>query len=510
MQGARSVAVIGAGVGGLTVAARLALAGHRVTVFEKNAGPGGRCGVVRDGGFTWDLGPTILLMRDVIEGVFRDAGRDPADYLTLTRCDPNYRIHYADGTSITFSPALGEMRDELERVEPGSFGKFLKFLENSRGHYDTSVAALVGRPLDGVANYLRPSILKAVLSVRAYRKLSPWLAGFFADPRLQMALSFQTMYLGLSPYEAPATYSLLPYTELAMGIWYPRGGLYAVPLAIEKLGRELGVTYRYDAPIERIVTGEGRAKGVRLAGGREEAFDVVVANADLPYAYDSLVPEARPKRADSFRYTSSAFMLYLGVEGACDHLEHHNVVFGSRYRETFQEIFHDRVIPREPAVYVNRPTATDPSLAPVGADALYVLVPVPHQTEHVDWESAAPRLREQVLDLMETRLSLPGLRGRIRIEHQVTPDDWASRFNLAKGAAFGLAHDFRQVGALRPSTRDETFRNLYFVGASTQPGTGVPLVMLSAKIVAERIARELPELPSGAPLPAPAALRDVA
>jgi phytoene desaturase len=493
----RRIAVVGAGVGGLSAAARLAHAGHDVTVFEKNDVPGGRCGVLRDGGFSWDLGPTILLMRDVVEGVFRDCGKNPADYLELVRCDPNYRIHFDDGTSVLFGPNLAEMRDQLEQVEPGAFEQYLSFLQKSRHHFDASVDKLVTRPLDGPAAYLNPSLMKTVLSVRALRKLHPWLGGFFGDERLKRSLGFQTMYLGISPYDAPATFSLLPYTELAMGIWYPMGGLTKVPEALERLARECGAAFRYRTAVEEVVHEGRRATGVRV-GGRVESFDIVVVNADLPYAYEKLVPSLKRPYPKKPKFTSSAFMLYLGVDRTYDQLEHHNVVFGGKYRETFEQIFKQGTIPDEPSYYVNRPSKTDPSVAPAGRDALYVLVPVPHQNEAIDWAKAAPLLRERILDDMEQRLGLTDLRRHIVTEHQLTPDGWAEKFNLARGAAFGLSHVFSQVGALRPPTRDRTLNNLYFVGASTQPGTGIPLVMLSARIVSERIARELHELPAGA------------
>jgi len=492
---ARSVAVVGAGIGGLTVAARLAHAGHRVTLYEKNHDPGGRCGVLRDGGYSWDLGPTILLMRDVVEGVFRDCGHDPSQYLDLRRCDPNYRIHFDDGSSVQFGPNLAEMRDELERVEPGAFEAYLDFLQKSRHHFDASVDQLVTRPLDGPAAYLNPRLLKTILSVRALRKLHPWLGTFFKDERLRRATGFQTMYLGLSPYDAPATFSLLPYTELAMGIWYPMGGMHEVPRALERLCRALGVQLRYGEPVEQLLYDGALATGVRVAG-RDERYDVVVMNADLPYAYERLAPQL-PKPYRNPKFTSSAYMLYLGTTRRWEHLPHHSVVFGRHYRETFEQIFKTGEVPGDPSFYVNRPAATDPSMAPEGGDALYVLIPVPHQNDKLDWSVAGPPLRDQVVALMEQRLGLEGLSASIAVEHRLTPDDWAGRFNLARGSAFGLSHVFSQVGALRPPTRDRTLRNLYFVGASTQPGTGIPLVMLSARIVAERMARELAQLPVG-------------
>lgn len=491
----RSIAIVGAGVGGLSAAARLAHAGHRVTVFEKNEVPGGRAGQLVDRGFTWDIGPTILLMREVVEGLFSELGRDPANYLELTQVDPNYRIHFGDGTSAAFTPDLARIRPELDKLEPGSFAKYLDLLRFGRHSYDTSVNEIINRPLDSVFSYLNPKLLRHVLSMKAHRKLYGYLNGFFKDERLLQALSFQTMYLGISPYEAPATFLLLPYTELAMGIWFPKGGMYAVPKAIERLGRELGVTYRYRTPVVRIVQEGNRVTGVRLADGSIESFDIVVANADLPYTYEKLIPEATLPRADKLKYTSSAFMLYLGVDRKYDALQHHNVVFGKKYRDTFKEIFEDKILPTDPSFYVNRPSRTDPTLAPAGCDALYVLVPVPHQTKDIDWAKEGRPFRDRIIGLMEQRLGLKDLAKHIRVEHWMTPDNWQQQFNLQHGAAFGLSHGFDQVGALRPSTRDAKFKNLYFVGASTQPGTGVPLVMISGQIVAQRIARELNQLP---------------
>lgn len=483
------IAVVGAGIGGLTSAARLAAAGHDVTVFEKNDGPGGRCGVVREGGYQWDLGPTLLLMRDVVEAPFRELGRDPADYLTLTRCEPNYDIHFADGSQVTFSTDLSRMREELERIEPGSFARYLQFLEFGRHAYDTSVSEIVSRPLDAAWRYLDPRLLRHVFSMGAHRTLHSYLRRWFQDDRLLQATSFQTMYLGLSPYEAPATFALLPYTELAMGIWYPKGGMHSVARALERLAREEGATFRYGEPVERIVVEGTRATGVRTASGHH-AFDLVVANADLPYVYGKLCPEGSFDAAKPRRYTSSAFMMYLGTSRKYPGLGHHTVAFGRTYRETFDEIFLEKRIPESPSYYVCRATATDPDLAPADGDALYVLVPVPHHAPGIDWSVEGPKLKARILADMERRLGLEGLSQNLRVAKTWTPDDWHSHLNLELGAAFGLSHDFWQVGALRPATRDRRIRNLYFAGASTQPGTGVPLVMLSGKIVAERIARE--------------------
>jgi phytoene desaturase len=309
---------------------------------------------------------------------------------------------------------------------------------------------------------------------------------FFRDDRLRAALTFQTMYLGISPFASPAVYGLLPYTELADGIWYPRGGMFELPLALERLARELGVRFHYGTPVRKILIERGRAHGVRLDGGDAPA-DVVLCNADLPWAYRNLLDarEAPLRGARRLEYTSSAFMLYLGVRRRHPMLGHHTVVFGREYRGAFDDIFRRLRVPADPAFYVNVSARSDAGAAPAGKDNVYVLVPVPHRDAGIDWAAEGPQLRDRVL----ARLAELGadLRDDIEAERAFTPDDWATELNLERGSAFGLSHDFFQVGPFRPANQDRNVPNLFFVGASTQPGTGLPMVMLSARLVTERI-----------------------
>ncbi len=486
----KRIAIVGAGVGGLAAAARLAHAGFEVSVFERRSGPGGRCGRLSVDGFTFDTGPTLLLMPDVLEDTFRAVGRDAARYLNLLRCDPNYRITFHDGTAVTFTTDLVRMQRELERIEPGSFGRYLAFLAQGRVQYETSVERFVGRNFDHVLQFLTPANLRRVVAVRAHRNMYAEVGRFFRDPRLRAALTFQTMYLGISPFESPAVYGLLPYTELAAGIWYPQGGMHELPRALERLARELGVVVRYDASVRRIDVRDRRARGLLLDDGTTVAADAVLCNADLPWAYRNLIdPAASTLRgADRLRFTSSAFMLYLGTRKRYPDLQHHNVVFGRDYRGSFDDIFRRFRIPADPSFYVCAPGRVDPTCAPPGKDALYVLVPVPHRHPGLDWSVEGPRLRNVVLDRLAT-LGCGDVRADIEVERRFTPDDWAARLNLEHGAAFGLSHDFFQVGPFRPANQDPNVRNLFFVGASTQPGTGLPMVMLSARLVTERIVR---------------------
>lgn len=484
----RRVVVVGAGVGGLAAAARLARQGFEVQVVEKTGAPGGRCGRLRVDGFTWDLGPTIVLMPEVFEETFRALGRRIEDYLTLLKCEPNYRLHFRDGSDVTFTSELCAMGRELERVEPGSYARYLAFLAQGRVQYRTSLDHLVGRNYAGITDYLSPRVLARIFQVRAHRRMYSDVSRYFRDDRLRAAMTFQTMYLGVSPFESPAVYGLLPFTELGVGIWFPKGGLYAIPQALERLALEEGVRIHYGTPVERILTEGGRATGVRLQGGEVMEADAVLCNADLPYAYEKLLdPEATTlKRREKLRYTSSGYMLYLGLRRKYPELLHHNVVFGRDYRGSFEDIFQRFRVPEDPSFYLNLPTRTDASMAPAGKDSLYVLVPVPHQHPSLDWKVEGPKVRAKVFARL-AELGFPKLESDIEVERVFTPDDWAGTFNLARGSAFGLAQNFLQIGPFRPSNQDARVKNLFFVGASTQPGTGLPTVLISARLVTERL-----------------------
>ena len=482
-----TVAIVGAGVGGLAAAARLAAAGFDVRVFERGTAPGGRCGRVTLGPFRFDLGPTLLLMPEVLEETFAAVGHRMDDHLRLTRCDPNYRLHFPDGSHATFTSELTTMGRQLERLEPGSFIRYLEFLARGHVQYTASLERFVGRNFDHLGQFFTPANLVSVLRVRAHRKMYAEVSRYFADERLRAALSFQTMYLGISPFDAPAVYGLLPFTELAHGIWYPDGGLHEIPRALARIAEDLGASIHYDAAVRRIDVEGGRATGCTLADGRRIAADVVLCNADLPWAYRNLIsPDAsRLRGADRLRYTSSAYMMYLGTRQAFPALVHHNVFFGRDYRGSFEDLFRHHRVPADPSFYVNVAARTDVSVAPAGRDGVYVLVPVPHRDARLDWKAEGAKLRAHVL----TRLAACGadLHQAIEVERHVTPDDWAADLNLERGAAFGLSHDFFQVGVFRPANQDPRVRNLFFVGASTQPGTGLPMVLLSARLATERI-----------------------
>lgn len=473
----KRVIVIGAGVGGLTAAMKLAHAGFEVELFEKQPGPGGRCGRVEFDGFQFDLGPTILLMPHVLEETFASVGVRMSDVLELTRCDPHYRVHYRDGSRFTLWSDPSKMSSELERIEPGSAARYQGFLEQGRTQHDIAFDRFVTKHFDSLGSFVTPSNVPEIIRVGALKKLWKHVSGYFNDERLLQALSFQTMYLGISPWEAPAVFSLLPYTEATHGIWYPTGGLHAVPLALEKVCREKGVQLHYGQSVRRIRIEDGVANGVELEDGSIRRADFVLTNADYAYAVKKLLPESkRAVDVEKKRFTSSGLMLYLGLKEKVDPLLHHNVFFGRDFEGSFEDIFEKKRVPADVSFYVNAPQR----------DALYVLVPVPHRNESVDWKIEGPRVRAQVLKRLEEE-GYGNLEPLIKAERMITPDNWESELNLDRGSNFGLAQNFWQIGPFRPQVTDPEVKNLYWCGASIQPGTGVPTVMLSAKFAVDAI-----------------------
>ncbi len=486
--------VIGAGIGGIATAARLARAGHKVTVFEKANTPGGRTAVIQRDGYRFDTGPTLFLMPEVFAETYAALGERMEDHLELVRLDPTYRAHFSDNSTLDLSAEMPKMRAQLDAIEPGSFGRFLKFMAEGYKHYNLSLEKFVGRNFYSYLQYFDLKNIPLLFQMKALVKHAANTATYFKDPRLQAAFSFQNMYLGLSPFDAPATFSLLQYTELADGVWFPKGGLYRPIETLEKIAAGLGVRFEYGTPVSKINVSGGRAEGVTLEDGTVVKADVVVANADLPYVYANMLPDdGTAAKLSRKKFTSSALMFYWGVKGErSPELLHHNVFLAdNEYKPSFDKIFKELSLPENPSFYVNAPARTDPSFAPKDGDALMVLVPAGHLDENKsqDWVALRDRARGFVIDRLES-IGVKDLGKRILFEETMGPPEYLKQLNLAKGSAFGLSHNFLQVGYLRPHNRHPRYQNLYFAGASTHPGTGLPIVLLSAKLTTERILKE--------------------
>src|SRR5687768_11716908 len=475
--------VIGAGLGGIATAARLAKSGYQVTVLEKNTTPGGRCGQLTRDGHRFDTGATLFLMPEVFRQTYEALGERMEDHLDLRRIDPTYSVHFADDTQIALTGDLNSLQNQLEEIEPGSFGGLLRFLEEGRRHYRLALDKFVSRNFPHAWNYFNPLNLKLIWDLKPLVRHYTNVSHYFHEPRLKSAFTFQNMYLGISPFDAPATYSLVQYTELAGGVWFPMGGIYRVIESLVQIAEGQGVRFLYETPVEKIEVEGNRARAVRLKDGSRIAADVIVANADLPYVYAELLPrDPEVKHLNRLRYTCSAIMFYWGIDRVYPPFGTHNVYISPDYKGSFERIFRDHALADEPSFYVHAPTRVDPSAAPDGQDTIFVLVPVGHLDDDAqqDWREMKRRARASVLRRLAS-MGMPDLEEHIKFEVAYTPQAWRSLYNLERGSAFGLSHNFLQVGYMRPHNRHIRYRNLYFVGSSTHPGTGLPMVLLSAR-----------------------------
>lgn len=508
-----SVIIVGAGVGGVATAARLAAAGCQVTVVEKNGFSGGRCSLIHCEGYRFDQGPSLLLLPHLFRETFTDLGTSlDAEGVKLVKCEPNYHIHFHDATSIQLSTDIALMKAEIERFEgKDGFERYLAFLQESHRHYELSVEHVLRKNFYSLLSMLRLDFLRNVWALHPFESIYARSTKYFYTERLRRVFTFASMYMGMSPFDAPGTYSLLQYTELAEGIWYPLGGFHKVVEALVTIGERLGVDYKFNTPVNHIQLSQDqkRATGVRLADGTSLTADVVICNADLSYAYNHLLPASSFAKSLLKRKAScSSISFYWALDRQFPELGAHNIFLAEDYQESFDSIFKKHLIPDQPSFYVNVPSRLDPSAAPPGCDALVVLVPVGHlqasatnthngtqgqdqgQAPTQDWPAMVATARTTILNTIESRLHI-SLQPHILTEQLNTPPTWKSTFNLDRGAILGLSHSFFNVLSFRPKTKHPSLHGLYFVGASTHPGTGVPIVLAGAKLVAEQVLREV-------------------
>ncbi len=481
---ARRVIIVGAGPGGLATAMLLAKAGCEVTVIEKQPFVGGRTSAIEGDGFRFDVGPTFFLYPQVLAEIYAEVGRDLYREVPMKRLDPQYRLIFGSGGELLCSSDIARMQAEIAKLVPTDAPAFKRFMEYNRTKFAKlapclqmaylSWTDLLNRRLAAVLPYLKP-----------WKSLHAELADFFHDPRMQLAFTFQSKYLGMSPFKCPSLFSILSFLEYEYGIWHPIGGCNALTRNMARVATELGVTIRLNEPVREILFENRRAVGVRAAQGEYRA-DAVVLNADFAHAMTTLVPNRlRRKWTDETiarkRFSCSTFMLYLGIEGRCDELQHHNIYIAANYRRNLDEIENQHVLSEDPSFYVQSPCCTDETLAPAGHSTLYVLVPVSHQHPNIDWNKERNRYRQVVLQQLR-RLGLNDIEKRIRFERIVTPADWETKAGIYKGATFNLAHNLGQMLHLRPHNRFEEFDRMYLVGGGTHPGSGLPVIFESARI----------------------------
>lgn len=490
--------VIGAGIGGIATSIHLAQQGFQVSVIEKNARPGGRCDQVSFQECRFDLGPTLLIMPLVYAAEFDALGLELHSTLELQRVDPTYHLVFDDGSRLALTSDLRYMREQLEGIEAGSFGGYLRYLEEGRSHYDLAMARLVNRDFRRASEFFTPANLPLLLQLKALLPHYRHMGRYFRTARLKAAFSFQDVYMGLNPFSAPSTFSMMPYTELAHGVWYPMGGMYAIVQALVQRAIDLGVVFTYETSVRRIAVDGVRVTGVVLEDQSLVDADLVVANADLPYVYDKLLPDRRAaKRMNDKAFSCSVISFFWALDRQSPSIPPHMLFLAGAYRENFERIDQGLPLPPESSLYLHAPARLDATAAPEGGDAIIAVVPISHMAtpdldgdvERERWMAAQENARAAVM----RRLRLVGvdnLDAHIVQEMTFTPLSWCNRYNLSHGATHGLAHTLFQLGYLRPHNRHARYRNLYFVGASTHPGTGIPTALISARLVAERIRDE--------------------
>jgi phytoene desaturase len=475
--------VVGAGLGGLSTAIHLAARGWEVSVYDKNSMPGGRMSTLTQGAFTWDVGPTLIMMPEILHGVFAQAGRRLEDYLDLRRVDPYYRVVFEDGGHLDLTGNLPCMVANADAIEPHGGARYLSFLSEAERLSRVTRATLIERVFSGPYDILKPGVFRSLLRAQPLTSVASALAAHFESDKLRRAFSFQTLYLGTRPEATPAAYLMIPFVEAAFGVWYPKGGVHQIAHAFARLAGELGVTIHLNAPVARIATEEQRALGLVLADGTRIPAEVVVANAEWAYTQDHLLGGAKAMRR--FQHGCSGVLFLAAIEGPVEG-PHHTFILSQDFEGNLADIFERRCLPEHPSIYLSRPTATEPELAPAGTDLLYILVPCPALESSVDWSRELPGFRKKVFDRLSC-VGLDNLEERILAEAVITPETFRERYNLTQGSAFGLAATLLQSGPFRPTVRSRRYRGLYHAGASSHPGGGVPIVTLSGRLAAEAI-----------------------
>ena len=491
-SGHRDVVVIGAGPGGLATAMLLRAAGARVTVLERGAEVGGRTGAIRQDGFTFDVGPTFYLYPQVLREIFAACGRSLDDEVELTPLDPMYRLQFDDGTTFEATPDIDRLSEQVARIDPADARNVAPYLKENAAKFGL-FSPILQRPFHNFRSLMKADMARALPLFRPWLTVDQDLRRWFRNPDVRLAFSFQSKYLGMSPFKCPSLFTIVAHVEYGFGVFHPTGGCNAIPRAMARVATEMGVDIRLSEPAERLTFEGRRATGAQTAHGHYPA-DAVVVNGDFATAMKSLVPDRLRRRwtdarIDAKKYSCSTFMLYLGIEGQFPDMHHHTIYLSKDYLTNIREI-DAGLAPDDPTIYVQNASVTDPTLAPEGHSTLYVLVPVGNLSGGVDWQALAPVYREKILKRLE-RLCGHDIRPKIRTEVMFTPEDWQAQAAVFRGATFNLAHNLGQMLHWRPRNRFEDLDGVYLTGGGTHPGSGLPTIFESAKIASALAAEDL-------------------
>ena len=478
------VVVVGAGLAGLSAALRLAGAGRKVTVIERELVPGGRNGLLNKDGYAFDTGPTVLTMPSLIQDAFSCVGEDLKDWIELHPVKPLYRGFFADGSQLDVHANTAQMEEEIrQNVSAEEAAGYRRYVDFVTKLYKYEMNDFIDRNIDSPLNLLTPNLAK-LIAIGGFRHLQPKVNQFLKDPRLQKIYSFQAMYAGVSPQQALAIYAVIAYMDSVNGVFFPKGGMHAVPRGLAAAAEKHGVTFIYGTSVTSLDVENSRVKAVITDKGDRIACDAVVMNPDLPVVWRDLLGKT-PRNIKRLKYSPSCATLLIGSRKKYDHLAHHNIHFGESWDGVFDELITQKKLMSDPSVLVTIPSKDDPDLAPAGKESYYVLYPTPNLDADIDWKVEAPRYRDHMIATLEAR-GYEGFSEAIETEVMTTPLDWQER-GMERGAPFASAHTFFQTGPFRPRNIAAGFENVVFAGSGTQPGVGVPMVLISGRLAAERI-----------------------
>jgi phytoene desaturase len=485
------VAIVGSGPGGLATALMLAQAGARVDLYERDAAVGGRTKTVTaPGGYKFDIGPTFFLYPRILSEIFAACGERLEDHVELKKLDPQYHLIFEGGGELLATPDVARLEAEVAKIAPADARNVRRFLADNRAKL-AKFEPVLQQDFCKPHSVMSPAMIAALSHLRPLSSVDEDLRRYFADPRVRLSFSFQTKYLGMSPFQCPSLFTILSFLEYEHGVFHPMGGCGAVSEAMARLAERMGVTIHLNTPVDRVLYEGDQAVGV-IAGGDRHPADAVVINGDFGHAVRRLIPEAQRRRwpdakIDKARLSCSTFMMYLGIEGDVGDLQHHTIVLAEDYERNIREIG-DGILPDNPSFYVQHAGATDPTMAPEGHTALYVLVPVPNLRGATDWTTESARYRALAYKRLET-LGLKNLESRVRYERIVSPIDWRDEFGVNEGATFNLSHDLGQMLYFRPHNRFGG--GVYLVGGGTHPGSGLPVIFEGARITTRLLSEDL-------------------
>lgn len=493
----KSVVIIGAGVAGLATSIFLVKKGYKVDVYEKNNAPGGRCGQLIKDGHRFDLGATILLMPSLYRMVFDALGMDLDRELETTSLEPVYKLFFSNGPNFIFTRNEEKMKAQLESIEPGSFPKYNRYIKEGYAFFNIAMKEFLNRNYYNLFQFINLKSLKLLIKLKTWIKHTTYIRRFFKDKHLRMAFTFQNIYVGQNPYKSPAFFSMLPGAEIAEGALFPKGGMHRIVEKLVESATKLGVQFHYQETVSKIVTNGKIATGILLEDGSVVKSDLIVANADLPYVYNTLLHNKKvSSRINNKKYSCSAIVFHWGLDRIYPQLEHHSVFLCEPYKQGLVTIFNKKSLSDNPSFYIHAPVRSDLSAAPENHDTISVIVPIAHLDENSDqdWKKLEQIARNGVIKRLKES-GIENIENHIKFEFCYTPKMWENTYNVAKGSVFGsLGHTIFQMGYFRPHNRHGRYKNLYFAGGSTHPGNGIPLVLLSAKLTSDRIIKETLEV----------------